>query len=65
MKGSEFSVTLVTHADLKGFAVSAGAAGALAKVSGGLLFDPQSADSIPADGALAWSIEQFAAAERE
>jgi hypothetical protein len=64
-KGSDFSVTLVTHSDLKEFACSAVAAGVLAKVSGGLLFDPQSGDSIPADEALAWSTEQLAAAERE
>ena len=64
-KGSDFSVTLVTHSDLKEFVCSAVVAGVLAKVSGGLLFDPQSGDSIPADEALAWSIEQIAAAERE
>ena len=64
-QGSDFSVTLVTHSDLKEFVCSAVAAGVLAKVSGGLLFDPQSGDSIPADEALAWSIEQIAAAERE
>ncbi len=62
--GSDFSVTLVTHSDRKEFACSAVAAGALARVSGGLLVDPQSGESFPAANATAWAAEQFAEAER-
>ena len=61
--GSDFSVTLVTHSDLKEFACSAVAAGALAQASGGLLVDPQSGESFPAAEAMAWAAEQFAEAE--
>ena len=63
--GSDFSVTLVTHSDLKEFVCSAVAAGALAQASGGLLVDPQSGESFPAAEAMAWAVEQFAEAERE
>jgi hypothetical protein len=62
--GSDFSVTLATHSDLKEFACSAVAAGALAQISGGLLVDPQSGESFTAGDAVAWSTEQFAEAER-
>lgn len=62
--GSDFSVTLVTHSDLKEFACSAVAAGVLALVSSGLLVDPQSGESFPAADAVAWATEQFAEAER-
>jgi hypothetical protein len=62
--GSDFSVTLVTHSDLKEFACAAVAAGALAQASGGLLVDPQSGESFPAADAVAWATEQFAEAER-
>lgn len=62
--GADFSVALVTHADLKEFACSAVAAGALAHASGGLLVDPQSGELFPASDAVAWAAEQFAEAER-
>ena len=62
--GADFSVTLVTHSDLKDFACSAVAAGALAGASGGLLVDPQSGESFQAADAMAWAAEQFAEAER-
>jgi hypothetical protein len=62
--GSDFSVTLVTHSDLKEFACSAVAAGALAQASNGLLVDPQSGESFPAANAMAWASEQFTEAER-
>jgi hypothetical protein len=62
--GSDFSVTLVTHSDLREFACAAAAAGVLARVSGGLLVDPQSGESFAASDALEWAAEQFAAAER-
>lgn len=62
--GTDFSVTLVTHSDLKEFACSAVAAGALAQVSGGLLVDPQSGESFQAADAADWAIGQFAEAER-
>ena len=62
--GSDFSVTLVTHSDLKEFACSAVAAGALAQASSGLLVDPQSGESFPATDAAGWAAEQFAEAER-
>ena len=62
--GSDFSVTLVTHSDLREFACSAVAAGALAQASSGLLVDPQSGESFPAADAIAWATEQFEEAER-
>lgn len=62
--GSDFSVTLVTHSDLKEFACSAVAAGTLAQISGGLLVDPQSGESFPAADAMGWAAEQFSEAER-
>ena len=61
---SDFLVTLVTHSDLREFACSAVAAGALAQASGGLLVDPQSGESFPAADAIGWAIQQFAEAER-
>ena len=62
--GSDFSVTLATHSDLREFACSVAASSALAQVSGGLLVDPQSGDSFPASDVAAWASEQFAEAER-
>jgi hypothetical protein len=62
--GSDFSVTLVTHSDLRELACSAVAAGALAQASGGLLVDPQSGESHTAADAAAWAAETFAEAER-
>jgi hypothetical protein len=62
--GSDFSVTLVTHSDLREFACSAVAAGALAQASGGLLVDPQSGESYTAADAVAWAAETIAEAER-
>lgn len=62
--GSDFSVTFVTHSDLCEFACSAVAAGVLTQASSGLLVDPQSGESIPADDAIKWAAEQFAVAER-
>ncbi|WP_020475694.1 hypothetical protein [Zavarzinella formosa] len=62
--GSDFSVTLVTHSDLKDFACSVVAAGVLAQVSGGLLVDQQSGESFSASDAVVWAAEQFAEAER-
>jgi hypothetical protein len=62
--GSDFSVTLATHSDLRELACSAVAAGALAHASGGLLVDPQSGESYAASDALTWAAETFAEAER-
>lgn len=62
--GADFSVTLVTHSDLREFACSVAAAGALAWAGGGLLVDPQSGESFAAADALEWAAEQFAEAER-
>lgn len=62
--GSDFSVTFVTHSDLREFACSVVAAGALALASDGLLLDPQSGDSFLAADAMTWAAQQFAAAER-
>jgi hypothetical protein len=62
--GSDFSVSLVTHSDLREFACSAVAAGALAQASGGLLVDPQSGESFSAAKAMAWAVGQFAEAEQ-
>jgi hypothetical protein len=62
--GSDFSVTFVTHSDLKEFACSVVAAGALAQASGGLLVDPQSGESFAAPDAMAWATDQFAEAEQ-
>ena len=62
--GSDFSVTLVTHSDLKEFSCAAIAAGALALSSGGLLIDPQSGESFQAADAMTWAVEQFAEAKR-
>lgn len=61
---SDFSVTLVTHSDLKEFACSVAAAAALARASNGVLLDPQSGDSFASDDAIRWANEQFAEAER-
>ena len=62
--GSDFSVTLVTHSDLREFACSVAACSATAQASGGLLVDPQSGDSFLATDVVAWASEQFAEAER-
>lgn len=62
--GSDFSVTLVTHSDLREFACSVAAASTLARASGGLLFDPQSGESFPPANVAAWATEQFEEAER-
>ena len=43
--GSDFSVTFVTHSDLREFACSAAASSVLALASGGMLIDPQSGES--------------------
>lgn len=61
---SDFSVTLVTHSDLRELACSAVAAAALAFASGGLLVDPQSGESFAAADTLQWARETFADAER-
>ena len=61
---TDFSVTLVTHSDLREYACSVAAAGTLAWASGGLLFDPQSSETFVGADAVKWAIEQFAAAER-
>lgn len=61
--GADFSVTLVTHSDLKELACSVVAAAALAQVSGGMLVDSESGDSIQAVDVADWAAEQFAAVE--
>jgi hypothetical protein len=63
--GSDFSVTFVTHSDLREFACSAVAAGALAQAGGGLLVDPQSGESFPAADAVSWAAARFAETERD
>jgi hypothetical protein len=60
--GSDFSVMLVTHSDLREFACSVAAASALAQASGGLLVDPQSGESFSEADVLPWASEQFAEA---
>jgi hypothetical protein len=62
--GADFCVTLVTHSDLREFACSAAAAGALARASGGLLVDPQSGESVAAADAARWATEVFGEAEQ-
>jgi len=62
--GSDFSVTLVTHSDLREFACSAVAAGVLGVASGGLLVDPQSGESFAGADALRWAAERFTEAEK-
>lgn len=62
--GANFSITLVTHSDLREFSCSAVAAAMLAKCSGGLLFDPQSGESITSEDAVNWAKEQLLDAER-
>jgi hypothetical protein len=62
--GSDFSVTLVTHSDLRELACSVAAAGALTRRSGGILVDPQSQESFPAAVVLAWATQQFTNAEQ-
>jgi len=59
----DFSVTLATHSDLREFASSLLAAGALCHASGGLLVDPQSGESCPSEQALEWTSQQFAELE--
>ncbi len=61
--GADFSVTLVTHSDIRELACSAAAASALARVSGGLLVDPQSGDSVAAADAVNWATDLFAEAD--
>jgi hypothetical protein len=62
-QGCDFSVTLVTHSDLREFACSVAAAGALAQASNGLLVDPQSGGSFTGSDALQWAKDQFSEAE--
>lgn len=57
--GADFAVTLATHSDLREFASSLVAAGALCHVSGGLLVDPQSGESCSPEQVLAWVGEQL------
>jgi hypothetical protein len=61
--GCDFSVTLVTHSDLREFACSLLAAGALCDATRGLLVDPQSGESCPPERALEWVREQLAELE--
>ena len=61
---SNFSVTLVTHSNLQECACAVVAAGVIARVTGGLLVDPQSSESFAATDALGWAKEQFADVER-
>ncbi len=63
--GCDFSVTLVTHSDLRDFASSLLAAGALGHASGGLLVDPQAGESYPPERALDWARAQLAELEPE
>jgi hypothetical protein len=58
--GADFSVVLNTHSDLRDFACSAVAAGALAWASGGQLVNPQSGESFASADAVGWADEQFA-----
>jgi hypothetical protein len=61
-QGCDFAVTLVTRSDLREFACSVAAAGALAQASNGLLVDPQSG-GFTDSGALQWAKNQFNEAE--
>ncbi len=59
----DFSVNLVTHADLREFAVSLIAASVLCHLSGGVLFDPQTGEKYPALSVLSWAQEQLVSLE--
>ena len=61
--GSDFSVTIVTHSDMRECACSVVAAGALAFASRGLLVDPQSGESYTPTEVMSWAAEQFAEAK--
>jgi hypothetical protein len=63
--GADYQVILVTHSDMRELACSLAAASALCRASGGVLYDPQSGQSVPAGHVLAWAVEQLAEAERE
>src|SRR5205807_9588609 len=52
--GTDLSVTLVTHSDLREFAAAVSAASALCRASGGLLVDPQSGEAHSPESVLAW-----------
>lgn len=53
--GADFSVTFVTHANLRELAASLAAASVLCQVSGGLLVDPQSGESYSGGDAVTWA----------
>jgi hypothetical protein len=57
--GADFAVTLTTQSDVREFASSLMAAGALCHVSGGLLVDPQSGETCSPERVLAWVGEQL------
>jgi hypothetical protein len=61
----DFSVNLVTHADLREFATALIAASVLCHMSGGVLVDPQAGKHYSAAGVLAWAREELASFEDE
>ncbi len=51
----DFSVTFVTHADVREFVIFMVAAAVLCQVAGGVLVDPQSGESWSGEEALSWA----------
>jgi hypothetical protein len=62
--GCDFAVTLVTHSDLRETATALIAAGVLCKLTGGIVFDPQTGASYTASTVLNWVQEQLVEIER-
>ena len=61
--GCDFSVSLVTHSDLREFATSLIAASVLCRVSDGVFYDPQEDERRTAAGILEWAHQQLALIE--
>lgn len=55
----DFSVTFTTHSDMRELASSMAAAATLCSLTGGLLYDPQSGETVLSTDALAWAREQL------
>ncbi len=56
----DFSVNLLTHADLREFATALIASSILCQLSDGLLVDPQAGERYSASEVLAWACQQLA-----
>ena len=59
----DFSVTFSTHSDMRELASSIAAAATLCSLTAGILYDPQSGDTVSSKEVLRWAREQLAELE--